>query len=96
MTIPTKAPKQSAPAATWQTRKFTVDEYYRMAEVGILHPDDELIDGEVIVMAPIGSLQCRLGAYVALLRFRDDFYAHVHRAGRHTPRYRNIQYQPGL
>ena len=111
MTTPTKAPKQSAPAATWQTRKFTVDEYYRMAEVGILRPDErvELIDGEVIVMAPIGSLhnsgsdrfayyfgQRNRGRFiirsqgsvrisagsepqpdVALLRFRDDFYAHV-------------------
>lgn len=38
-------------------RKFTVDEYYRMSEVGILSPDErtELLDGEIIVMASIGS-----------------------------------------
>ena len=38
-------------------RRITVEEYYRMAEVGLLAPDArvELIDGEIIDMAPIGS-----------------------------------------
>ena len=38
-------------------RRFTVDEYHGMARAGILGEDDrvELIDGEIVEMAPIGS-----------------------------------------
>ena len=68
-TTPAIAPPLPAPAVTGppvaatppepqvpKVRKFTVAEYYRMGEVGILSPEErvQLIEGEIIVMPPIG------------------------------------------
>jgi Uma2 family endonuclease len=46
----------SSPAANVR-HKLSVSDYYRMGDAGILHEDDriELIEGELIDMAPIGS-----------------------------------------
>ena len=40
-----------------QRHRITVHDYHRMAEVGVLAPDArvELIEGEIIDMAPIGN-----------------------------------------
>ena len=54
------------PAELVRRHRLTVDEYYRMAEVGVLGPEArvELIDGEIIDMAPVsprhGSVLMRL------------------------------------
>jgi Uma2 family endonuclease len=95
-------------------RRFTVDEYHSMGEIGILHEDErvELINGEIVKMAAIGGqhIACVIrtdrwftlhvgdGALVsaqnpvilsndgepepdiALLRFREDYYANVPRS----------------
>src|SRR5687768_3316093 len=38
-------------------RKFTVADYYKMAEIGILHEDDrvELIEGDIAAMEPMSG-----------------------------------------
>ena len=40
-----------------ERRKFTLEEYHRLAETGFLTEDDrvELIDGEIIEMSPVGK-----------------------------------------
>ena len=51
-TTPVKAPQ-----VVRETRKFTVEEYFRMVEAGILKPKErvELIEGDILVMPPMGS-----------------------------------------
>ncbi|HKP54043.1 MAG TPA: Uma2 family endonuclease [Chloroflexia bacterium] len=43
-------------ALQFEKRHFTVEEYYRMGEAGILGEDDrvELLEGEIVHMSPIG------------------------------------------
>ncbi len=51
------AKPEASPGVQPQPRLFTIDEYFAMAEAGILGLEErvELIDGLVIVMAPIGN-----------------------------------------
>lgn len=51
--MPTLAPRH----------RFTVDEYYRMAETGILAPNArvELLEGEIVDMFPIGPFHSGVG-----------------------------------
>ncbi len=45
-----------SPPIVYERKRFTVEEYHRLGEVGVLREDEriELIDGELIEMAAIG------------------------------------------
>ena len=56
-------------AKKYSPYRFSVEQYYRMADVGLLAPDarTELIEGEICDMPPIG---CRHSATVAWLHWQ--------------------------
>lgn len=71
---PRNAPLEDTPPTK---RLFTVHEYHKMGEAGILTEDDrvELIEGEIVVMPPIGE-----GHFGNVNRFNDAFYVFRGRA----------------
>ena len=64
-------------------RRFTVDEFYAMAEAGILTADErvELLNGEIFAMAPMGA------PHADITYLFDDFFKSSLR-GRARVRYR--------
>ncbi len=54
-------------------RTWTVDEYYRMAEAGILGPDErtELIDGEIVPMTPPGPQHAATVDWLGAFLYRN-------------------------
>jgi Uma2 family endonuclease len=67
----------SAQADSWpRPHLLTVHDYYRMAEAGVLSPDDrtELIEGEIVDMPPIGSEHAAVVTLLTrlLIRAVDD------------------------
>src|SRR3954471_23086945 len=55
----------------YETYRFSVEDYHRMAEAGILGEDDrvELIEGGVVVMSPIGNRHIACVDRMAEIRF---------------------------
>src|SRR5262245_59493301 len=53
----TQATPKLPTATTRRRRRFTADEYHRMADAGILGEDErvELLDGDVVEMSPVGD-----------------------------------------
>jgi len=67
----------SAQTESWpRPHRLTVHDYHRMAEVGVLQPDDrtELIEGEIVDMPPIGSQHASVVTRLTrlLIRTVDD------------------------
>lgn len=72
------------PARPEAARRFSRAEYYRMAEVGILRPNErvELIEGEIIPMAPQGPEHAIVGDHLQELfarAFGSGYYVRAQR-----------------
>ncbi|MDQ3699749.1 MAG: Uma2 family endonuclease [Chloroflexota bacterium] len=64
--------------------RFTVAEYYRMAETGILGADDrvELLDGQIVDMSPMGPPHAAAGERVRHVLSATIFERRSRRAAR--------------
>ncbi len=67
-----------------ELRRFTVEEYEKLGETGFFQPDErvELLDGEIVTMAPIGKWIVNLAdACVEVYRQPqgDDYAEHFRR-----------------
>ena len=60
-------------AVTLRKRKFDVDEYHRLGDAGILNEDDrvELIEGELVEMAPIGGEHATVVSALTMILVRQ-------------------------
>lgn len=74
-----------APQSAPSRKRFTVEEYHRLAEVGVLHEGDriELIDGELIEMAAIGIAHAN--AIVELDQHANRTVQHLARISAQNP-----------
>ena len=63
MHAPTSHPPTTGPTPLGGPHRFTVTDYYRMADLGVLRPDAqvELLDGQVFDMMPIGPFHSGVG-----------------------------------
>jgi len=80
-------------------RRFTLDEYHRMGEAGILDEDErvELIDGEIVPMTPIGPPHASVVARInAALSARLGRRAVVWTQNPVTLRRQRSEFQPDL
>jgi len=81
------------------TRRFTLEEYHRLGEAGILHEDErvELIDGEIVPMTPIGPPHASVVARInALLSTRFARRTVVWTQNPVTLRRQQSEFQPDL
>lgn len=62
---------EKTPAVTVERRRFTPEEYHRMAEIGLFDGERvELIEGEIVQMAPIGPAHGETVTVVAEMLWR--------------------------